>query len=243
MIMPILNMRTFQLVTVISTLVAGAAGSHWNLCQPFQLTLRRESNTSSCDIVSFGKTQLHKSLPPATKHIIREQNTVPFPGPLDNDEIIHFLSYSTNELWLHAQLECSNDLSSVGQGVRNGFDTEAQVAFGGGGVLLSTLEVLVPPLEVVSLLQSGASDNRIDLAFFSDGCEFTSVVYVYHWYILGPHYTDTTNEKDKFLEDAMRLVTDLSANQTFATVKSLLNFWAVFSPSQEVNAPPITTRH
>ncbi|OJA21024.1 hypothetical protein AZE42_02333 [Rhizopogon vesiculosus] len=41
------------------------------------------------------------------------------------------------------------------------------------------------------------------------------------------------SERDKFLEDAMRLVTDLSANQTFATVRPLLNFWAIFSPSQE----------
>lgn len=43
-------------------------------------------------------------------------------------------------------------------------------------------------------------------------------------------------ERDKFLDDAMRLVTDLSSNQTFSTVRPLLNFWAVFSPSQEVSA-------
>jgi hypothetical protein len=119
---------------------------------------------------------LHKSLPPATKHIIREQNTVPFPGPLDNDEIIHFLSYSTNELWMHAQLECSNDLAFAVQSVRNGF--EAQVTFEDQEILLSTLEVSVPPLEVVSLLQSGPSDNRVDLAFFSDGCKFASILSV-----------------------------------------------------------------
>ena len=226
-------------VAIISVLITGTAGTPWNLPRPFQLTLRRQSNASSCDIVSFGKTQLHKSLLPATSHVIREQSNVPFAGPLDDDQIIHFLSYSTSELWLHAQLECSNELSFAGRSIRNhGF--EAQDTFEDHEALLSTLEVTVPPLEVVSLLQSGVSDNRIDLAFFSDGCKFASIVSVCR--ILSSHYTDTMNERDKFLEDAMRLVTDLSANQTFATVRPLLNFWAVFSPSQEVSTPSIATK-
>ncbi|KAG0704847.1 IgA peptidase M64-domain-containing protein [Suillus ampliporus] len=198
------------LLATAFALVAGA-GAHWN-SRPYQLTIRREPNASSCDIVSFGETQLHKSLLPVTSgHVIRQQNIVPSAGSLGDEEIIHFLSYSTNELWLRAQLECSNDLSFVGQSVHNGFET--QVTFGDQRILHGTLDVLVPPLEIVGLLQSGSSDNRIDLAFFSDGY--------------------TMRERDKFLEDAMRLVTDLSANQTFATVKPLLNFWAVFSPSQE----------
>ena len=53
---------------------------------------------------------------------------------------------------------------------------------------------------------------------------------------LGLQYgtTDTAEEKDKFLEDAMRLAQDVSNNQTFYTVKPLLNFWAAFTPSKEV---------
>lgn len=162
---------------VVSALVAGAA-AHRSLRRPFQLTLRRESNTSLCDIVSFSETQLHKGLLPATRgHVIRKQSTVPSTGPLGDDEIIHLLSYSTDELWMHAQLECSNDLAFVVQSVRNGF--EAQVTFKDQEILLSTLEVSVPPLEVVSLLQSGPSDNRVDLAFFSDGCKFASILSVF----------------------------------------------------------------
>lgn len=45
---------------------------------------------------------------------------------------------------------------------------------------------------------------------------------------------DTEQEKDKFLDDAMRLALDVSSNQTFNTVKPLLNFWAAFVPSHEV---------
>lgn len=48
-------------------------------------------------------------------------------------------------------------------------------------------------------------------------------------------FEDTSEERDKFLHDARRLAFDLSENQTFATVKPLLNFWAAFSPSNEVS--------
>ncbi|KAG1727908.1 IgA peptidase M64-domain-containing protein [Suillus occidentalis] len=201
-------MKTLLASTLAFALIA-STGARWNP-RPYQLTLRRDTNTSSCDIVSFGETQLHKSLLPATSgQIIRQHNVVPSAGSLANVEIIRFLSYNTNELWLRVQLECSNDdLLFVGP---NGFET--QVSFGDQGVHNILLDVPVPPLEVVSLLQSGPSDNRIDLALFSDGY--------------------TMRERDKFLDDAMRLVTDLSANQTFASVRPLLNFWAVFSPSEE----------
>lgn len=205
-------MKTSLTTSTVAFALIAIAGAHWN-SRPYQLTLRRETNTGPCDVVSFGETQLHKSLLPATSgQIIRQHNIVPSAGSLGDKEIIRFLSYSMNEVWLHAQLECSNDLSFVGRSGFNG--VEMQVSFEDQGVLHGILlETPVPPLEVVSLLQSGPSDNRIDLAFFSDGY--------------------TMRERDKFLDDAMRLVTDLSANQTFATVRPLLNFWAVFSPSQE----------
>ena len=41
-------------------------------------------------------------------------------------------------------------------------------------------------------------------------------------------------ERGKFIEDALRLAEDISGNQTFHTVKPLLNFWAAFTPSKEV---------
>jgi len=45
---------------------------------------------------------------------------------------------------------------------------------------------------------------------------------------------DTAEEHEKFVEDAARLAEDISGNQTFSTVKPLLNFWAAFSASREV---------
>jgi hypothetical protein len=45
---------------------------------------------------------------------------------------------------------------------------------------------------------------------------------------------DTIEEMDKFFTDAKRLADDVSQNQTFFTVKPLLNFWGAFTPSEEV---------
>ncbi|PPR05386.1 hypothetical protein CVT24_008000 [Panaeolus cyanescens] len=75
------------------------------------------------------------------------------------------------------------------------------------------LPPLVPPLEVLPLLLSGPSSNRVDLVFFSDG------------------YLES--ERVKFFDDAKRLAEDVSKNQTFYTVQPLLNFWAAFAPSNE----------
>lgn len=41
-------------------------------------------------------------------------------------------------------------------------------------------------------------------------------------------------EERKFFADSMKLAQDISNNQTFATVKPLLNFFAAFTPSKEV---------
>ncbi|KXN82819.1 hypothetical protein AN958_02093 [Leucoagaricus sp. SymC.cos] len=70
-----------------------------------------------------------------------------------------------------------------------------------------------PPLDIRPLVVSGRADNRVDLVFFSDGY--------------------TIEETDKFFADAKRLADDVSQNQTFYTVKPLLNFWGAFTPSEE----------
>ncbi|KAF9063286.1 IgA peptidase M64-domain-containing protein [Rhodocollybia butyracea] len=81
-------------------------------------------------------------------------------------------------------------------------------------VQVSFTAVVNPPLlEIQPLIVSGPSENRVDLVFFSDG------------YIL--------EEREKFIQDALRLAEDVSGNQTFNTVKPLLNFWAAFTPSEE----------
>ncbi|KAG9089421.1 hypothetical protein FS749_001349 [Ceratobasidium sp. UAMH 11750] len=72
---------------------------------------------------------------------------------------------------------------------------------------------LVPPLELRPLpgLFTGSSSNRVDIVFFSDGY--------------------TAEEKGKFFDDATRLGTEITVNQTYAPVAPLLNFRGAFTPS------------
>ena len=46
--------------------------------------------------------------------------------------------------------------------------------------------------------------------------------------------TDVQEEKQRFINDAYALALEITGNQTFNTVKPLLNIWAAFSPSGEV---------
>lgn len=92
-------------------------------------------------------------------------------------------------------------------------------------------EISPPPLEVVPLLVSGSSANRVDFVFFSDGCKLRSLKVLKCL----TSSTDIAEERDKFVTDALRLAEDVSKNQTFNTVQPLLNFWAAFTPSKEVS--------
>ena len=90
-----------------------------------------------------------------------------------------------------------------------------------------------PPLEVIPLIVSGPSTNRVNLMFFSDGCEFVyPLIMLFNFFSF--READVADERGKFIEDARRLAEDVSNNQTFNTVQPLLNFWAAFSPSKEV---------
>ncbi|EKM79164.1 hypothetical protein AGABI1DRAFT_106739 [Agaricus bisporus var. burnettii JB137-S8] len=76
-----------------------------------------------------------------------------------------------------------------------------------------SVSALSPTLAIRPLAVSGPPENRVDLVFFSDGY--------------------TIEEMDKFFTDAKRLADDISQNQTFFTVRPLLNFWGAFTPSEE----------
>jgi hypothetical protein len=108
----------------------------------------------------------------------------------------------------------------------------------------------VPDFDVIPLIVSGPSSNRIDFVFFGDGCKsilhtapfvlpvttislFFDPLNVVHLFdeLL---QKDTKDEKPKFVKDAQKLADDLAYNETFATVRPLMNFWAAFTPSNEV---------
>ena len=89
-----------------------------------------------------------------------------------------------------------------------------------------------PPMTLTPLLVSGPSGNRVDLVFFGDGCKCLDLK---NYYFVIISFSDTEEEESKFIVDATRLAYDIAANQTFSTVKPLLNIWAAFSPSEDVS--------
>lgn len=64
---------------------------------------------------------------------------------------------------------------------------------------------------VEKIIDSGPPSNRIDVVFMGDGY--------------------TLSEKSKFFDDIRRLASDMWSDTTFATVRPLVNVWAVFRPS------------
>ncbi|KAI0718190.1 IgA peptidase M64-domain-containing protein [Cerioporus squamosus] len=122
------------------------------------------------------------------------------------------------------QIIASDDLSAWGhaESLCGGRDTwdfptllypNAPTTFPAAQAPLRTDHEEAVPLEIEPLITSGDSSNRVDLVFFADGY--------------------TSEERGKFIEDALRLAEDISGNKTFYTVKPLLNFWAAFTPSKE----------
>ena len=91
-----------------------------------------------------------------------------------------------------------------------------------------------PQFQLFPLHVSGPAQNRVNLVFFADGCEGSSISNSE----LPTHAcsSDTVEERSKFVQDASRLANDLTANRTFAPVLPLLNFYAAYSPSNEVGA-------
>ncbi|KAF9265266.1 hypothetical protein L218DRAFT_898916 [Marasmius fiardii PR-910] len=91
--------------------------------------------------------------------------------------------------------------------------SDERSVYGGGSQAPFNARLGLPSLEITPLVVTGMSSNRVDLVFFSDG------------YL--------QEEKEKFIEDARYLAEELTTNQTFHSVKPLLNLWAAFVPSGE----------
>ncbi|KAG9315682.1 IgA peptidase M64-domain-containing protein [Chiua virens] len=174
---------------------------------PWELVLRADPLVGSCELVAFRIAQIHKDL--FRQHVVKEVIPIPDPHPGATQNVLRILSYDVPALVSHAQAHCSNDLSVLlhpAPSVQAPFSRDATPN-------THVLDLDLPPLELIPLITSGPAENRVDLAFFADGY--------------------TAEERQTFVDDATRLARDMSTNQTFFSVKPLLNFWAVFTPSKE----------
>lgn len=125
--------------------------------KPSELIVLRDAN-ARCQILSFRETQLLRRVDDNTVHTTRLATA-------DGGHRVSYVSYNVQAVWDKVNAECSNELMEGGwvyaEGVQHVLgDSEG---FGMG--------VPPPELQVSPLVVSGPSANRVDLVFFSDGCE------------------------------------------------------------------------
>ncbi|KAF8133900.1 IgA peptidase M64-domain-containing protein [Boletus edulis] len=131
------------------------------------------------------------------------QNVIPVPRLGPKQNVVRVLSHNLHSLLSQIQLHCSNDVASSLPLAGTLFTPSTRSHF----------RYRLTATGTHTLITSGPAENRVDLAFFADGY--------------------TAGERQKFLDDASRLARDLVTNQTFFTVRPLLNIWVVFTPSKE----------
>ena len=232
---------TSFLVLVLYSASSLAANDHSFGQAVKELTLERRVDTRACTILSSRQLPKYRGLDSKTSHSFRLSAQA-------NSETFRVVARNDDTLWSRVHAECesvADQEMQPGEGLSHD-SSQKPFAF-----LSETQSSMfpTPKLEIVPLLQTGSSSNRVDLVFFSDGCKYSitdSFVALKFTYIL-----DTQEEKGKFIKDAKRLADDVSNNQTFNTVKPLLNFWAAFTPSDEVRlteqticrGEPLTTRY
>ncbi|KAI0927498.1 hypothetical protein AcV5_008025 [Taiwanofungus camphoratus] len=182
-----------------------------NVNRPFELVVHHAPGTFECSFVSLRETQKFRRL--------SHQGHSDVSSALSGEEQLRFIDLDVDNLWHRARMLCGSETSwnfTVFLDPRNRRPTDTENAQ--NVLTLSEApnqfnQAIPPPLQVEPLIGSGHPSNRVDLVFFSDGY--------------------TTEERGKFIADANRLAMDISGNQTFNTVKPLLNFWAAFVPSNE----------
>jgi hypothetical protein len=142
---------------------ATATGAH---TRPWELVLRADPLDGLCEPVSFRSAQIHKDL--TNQNVIKEVTPVPVPHPGASQNVVRVLSHDLHALVAQAQLHCSNDLSASLPSLTHAL---TQIPFSRDGASNAhVLEVDLPRLELIPLITSGPAENRVDLAFFADGC-------------------------------------------------------------------------
>lgn len=137
----------------------------------------------ACEPVLLRQTQVHKDLLTGHSHptsygdlnVVTHVERQPQPKENDNSTtLLKIFGASEQDVWDRLKSECSPPPWPVRAKRSDGFlqPTENfQIPLGGNKQIMSPLPP-PPPLKVTPLLISGPSDNRIDLVFFGDGCEY-----------------------------------------------------------------------
>ncbi|KAG8214689.1 hypothetical protein J3R82DRAFT_9769 [Butyriboletus roseoflavus] len=153
-------------IAVVFTVLGSVAADGAYYTRPWELVLRADPLDGLCELASFRSAQINKDLD--NQSVIKEVSLVPVPHPGASHNVVRVLSHDVHSLVSQAQLHCSNDLSASLPSLGH---PPTQVPFSRDGP--SNVHILnadLPPLELIPLITSGPAENRVDLAFFSDGC-------------------------------------------------------------------------
>lgn len=150
-------------LSVLGSVVAN--GVH---ARPWELVLRIDPLDGLCERVSFRSAQIHKDL--LREDVITKVTPVPAPHPGESRHVLRVVSHDVHALLSQAQLHCTNDLSAVLPRLAL---PSIQVPLSRDDTLdTHIMDVDLPPLELIPLITSGPAENRVDLAFFADGCMY-----------------------------------------------------------------------
>jgi hypothetical protein len=229
-----------MLVTLLAFSFIRFVGGRPQDRKDIDLVIRRSILTKECSFISSQPCRT-KLVSDALECTYSYQQPAPKSWQqIGDEEMAIYPALDENSSWLLAESICGKDINPSCSNIVDstpGFDSGSLQE-----VLSHSQRATIeddaiakeesPPLDIKSLHISGLSSNRVNLVFFSDGCMYTTYCAIYR-FICGIQ-TDTPDEQSKFMDDAARLAEDIIGNQTFSTVKPLLNIWAAFSPSNEV---------
>jgi hypothetical protein len=163
---------------VISMLIGLSTAILQSTRRPFELVLAIHED-STCSVVSVRQTQHHKGLSDQPGHYVVERSRK-LTARLDEE--LRVFAFDQ---------EVFRELGSIGCGTqarstRDDIAWDEFTSFGLTGISAASRQTVmskipvdavdwntrVPPLHIERLIESGPSNNRIDLVFFSDGCTY-----------------------------------------------------------------------
>jgi hypothetical protein len=163
---------------VISMLIGFSTAILQSTRRPFELVLEIHEN-STCSVVSVRQTQHHKGLSDQPGHYVIERSRK-FAAHLNEElRVFAFDQEVFREL---GSTNCTQARSTRDDIAWDEFTTSSGlngIAAASQQTVMSKIPVdgvdwntRVPPLHIERLIESGPSNNRIDLVFFGDGCAY-----------------------------------------------------------------------
>lgn len=160
------------------------------LPRPFVLEVHRDNVSHRCSFLSMQETQLHKSLLDNRNGLVVSDEGMVYNGdgvPTSNERYLQFYSHDGGLLWEKAESLCGSKSTwtfptHIATPRRSTFSEGGQETFQTGveNPISSSSLPKPPVLEIIPLITSGESSNRIDMVFFSDGCEQSALLCLHH---------------------------------------------------------------